>query len=119
MRQKTPEIDVPKHLRPATAAWFAEVCREYELEPHHRRLLTLAAESWDRCQQARETLDEKGLIYGDRFGSPRSRPEVAIEKDSRIAFCRCLRELGLDLAEPPEAPRAPAATTGKRCKGGL
>jgi hypothetical protein len=46
----------PKHLRPATKAWFSRVLDEYSLEPHHVRLLTLAAESWDRCCEAREAL---------------------------------------------------------------
>jgi hypothetical protein len=41
-------------LRPATRAWFSSVLAEYQLEPHHIRLLTLAAESWDRCCEARE-----------------------------------------------------------------
>jgi len=44
----------PKHLRAATKAWFGSVLAEYSLEPHHVRLLTLAAESWDRCCEARE-----------------------------------------------------------------
>jgi hypothetical protein len=33
----------PKHLRPATKAWFSSVLGEYQLESHHIRLLTLAA----------------------------------------------------------------------------
>ena len=66
-----------------------------------RRLLTACAESWDRLQQAREALAANGLTYLDRYGAPRSRPEVAIERDSRIAFARLLRQLDLD-AGPPE-----------------
>src|SRR3979409_869555 len=34
----------PKHLKPATRAWFASVCEEYELDEHHLRLLALAGE---------------------------------------------------------------------------
>ena len=41
----------PEHLREDTAKWWEQVATDYELEPHHLRLLTLAAESWDRCQQ--------------------------------------------------------------------
>lgn len=96
----------PAHLRPETAAWWASVVADYVLDPHHVRLLTLAAEAWDRATQAREALAEHGITYEDRFGQPRSRPEVAIERDSRIAFARLLRELSLDL-EPPSSPRPP------------
>jgi hypothetical protein len=82
------------------------VVEEYELEPHHVKLLTLAAEAWDRCASARAVLDAEGLTYTDRFGAPRARPEVAIERDNRIAFCRCLRELDLDVETRPD-PRPP------------
>jgi phage terminase small subunit len=92
----------PAHLREPTAKWWTEVGREFALEPHHVRLLTLAAESWDTCQQAREVLAKKGLTYNDRFGQPRSRPEVAIERDARTAFARLLRELALDVAMPDD-----------------
>ena len=91
----------PAHLRAATGAWWAEVVDRFELEGHHVRLLTLAGEAWDRAQQARAALDEHGLTYTDRFGAPRTRPEVAIERDSRIGFARLIRDLNLDAAETP------------------
>jgi phage terminase small subunit len=70
----------PKHLRAATKTWFSDVCQQYELEPHHIRLLTLACNAWDRCEQAREILAKDSMTYLDRWGAPRARPEVAIVK---------------------------------------
>ena len=102
----------PHHLRPATAKWWAGVVTDYELEAHHIRLLTLAAESWDRCQEARQAIEENGLTFLDKHHQPRARPEVAIERDSRGAFCRVLRELGLDIGAPDDA--RPPAVVGKR-----
>ncbi len=102
----------PKHLAKPTAAWWRDVHVRFVLESHHVRLLTAAAEAWDRCQQAREYLAQHGLTYIDRFGAPRARPEVAIERDSRLAFARLLRELGLDAAE--EAPRPHALRANRR-----
>ena len=96
----------PKHLKPTTKKWFRQVIEDYVLEPHHIKILTLAAETWDRCQEAREILDTEGLTYLDRFGCPRARPEVSVERDSRIAFARLVRELCLDI-EPPEEPGRP------------
>jgi phage terminase small subunit len=90
----------PAHLRPATRKWWKAVVADYELEQHHVRILTLAGESWDRAEMAREALAEHGMTFNDRFGQPHARPEIAIERDSRIAFCRCVRELGLDVGEP-------------------
>ena len=97
----------PAHLKAATRRWFDSVLADFDLESHHVRLLTLAAEAWDRGQGAREAVAEHGLTYVDRFGQPHARPEVAIERDARIAFARLLRELALDIDVPEEAPRAP------------
>ena len=97
----------PPHLRPETAEWWAEVNREFDLEHHHRRLLRLACEAWDRGQEAREALAEHGSVYVNRFGQPRARPEVAIEPDSRVSFARMLRELALDVEGPAEDGRPP------------
>ena len=104
MTQRTPRA--PKHLRLATRRWWESVLADFDLEDHHVRLLTRAAEAWDRGEQAREAIAEHGLTFTDRFGSPRARPEVAVERDSRIGFARLLRELALDV-DSPEAPRAP------------
>jgi P27 family predicted phage terminase small subunit len=100
MTRKT--ATAPTHLRPPTRKWWAGIVAAYELEAHHVKLLTLAGEAWDRCAEAREILAREGLTYEDRFGAPRTRPEVAVERDSRLAFARLLRELGLDHAPPAE-----------------
>jgi phage terminase small subunit len=97
----------PEHLRADTRQWWRTVADEYALEPHHLRLLTLAAESWDRGVEAREAIARHGTVFVDRFDQPRARPEVAIERDSRIAFARLVRELALDLGPPDETGRPP------------
>ena len=104
----------PRHLRAKTRRWFTSVCSNYELEEHHLRLLTLASEAWDRCEQARQILDREGLTYDDRFGAPRARPEITVERDSRLAFSRLVRELDLDVAPPVEGSRPPALRSIRR-----
>lgn len=103
MKTSSAAIKPPKHLRTDTAAWFRSVICDYEFESHHLKLLIKACESWDRSEQAREALATHGMTYQDRFGAPRARPEVAIERDSRLAFARLVRELGLDVAPPAES----------------
>jgi phage terminase small subunit len=103
----------PRHLKAATRKWWAGVVREFEFEEHHLKLLTLAAEAWDRCQDARAIIDRQGISYVDRFGAPRLRPEVNVERDSRIAFARILRELALDVSAP-DSSRPPTITRGGR-----
>jgi phage terminase small subunit len=100
-------FSAPPHLRPDTAAWWQAVAADYALEQHQLRILTLSAEAWDRCTEAREALAKNGTTYVDRFQQPRARPEVSIERDSRIAFARLVRELALDLDPPDERGRPP------------
>lgn len=86
----------PEHLAESTRAWWRGVVAEYELEASHERSLTLAGEALDRGEQARRALEQFGTTYVDRFGQPRARPEVAIERDSRLAYARLLSALALD-----------------------
>jgi len=85
----------PSHLSVASKAWWRQIVDEFYLEPHHYRQLQAACEAWDRCQQARRAVAKHGPTYLDRFDAPRARPEVAIERDSRLACLRAIRELGL------------------------
>ena len=107
------ERRAPRHLHPATRKWFREVVSEWGLEEHHVRILIGACEAFDRCTQAREVIDREGLTYLDRFDAPRARPEIAVERDSRTAFLRAVRELDLD-CEPPAQPGRPRALRSNR-----
>ena len=100
-------MTAPKHLKPETRRWFDGVVEAFELEPHHLKLLTLAATAWDEAELARKALEEHGITFNDRFGAPRSRPEVSIQRDARLAFVRILRELALDINEPAAGSRPP------------
>jgi len=100
-------MNAPKHLRKETREWWGDVSNRYELEPHHLRLLTLAAEAWDRGQQARETINKTGAFFTTRTGMVKAHPAIAVERDSRIAFARLIRELALDVEPPTEMRRPP------------
>jgi phage terminase small subunit len=102
----------PKHLRADTKRWFASIVEEFDLDSHHVRLLIKASESWDRSELAREALTKHGLTYTDRFGSPKARPECAIDRDNKISFARLIREIGLDVSQPTES--RPATLRGNR-----
>jgi phage terminase small subunit len=100
--------DPPNTLSPAAQSWWKATTEEYELEPHHVRLLSEAAHSWDRAAQARALVDAEGIVVRDRFGQVKSHPAVAIERDARNVFVRIMRELDLDGVPEPESrpPRA-------------
>jgi phage terminase small subunit len=103
----------PAYLKPATREWFAHVLSEYELDQHHVRLLTLAAEAWETGQTARETIARDGPVYLDRFNAPRKHPSVSIQAEARISFAKILRELDLDVDPPSTASRPPALQSNR------
>jgi hypothetical protein len=107
-------VHAPKHLSSRSQTLYRRLAGNYDLagEPHALETLRLALEALDRCEQARAALATHGTVYFDRFGSPKARPEVGIERDSRIAALRGFRELSLD-SELPEA-RPPRIGTGAR-----
>lgn len=92
----------PKHLQLKTRQWWMDVVKRHNLTEPQRHILTLAGEAWDRSAQARRVLERDGLVFLDRFGQPRPRPEVAIEKDAKLLFARLTRELQLDAGSLPE-----------------
>ncbi len=104
----------PPHLSEPTARWWRSVVTDFTQEPSHIALLTLAAESLDRCNAARSVIDTLGPTFTDRWGQPKARPEVATERDSRTAFARLLRELALDGAGSDDARPPRTADYGSR-----
>jgi phage terminase small subunit len=105
----------PPHLSPAMQGWWLKVLADYDLQPHHLRLLEAAADSWDRMTAARERLLAEGLTVEGKSGT-KAHPCVNVERDARIAFSRLLRELDLDVDPPPERPvwRPPALRSNRR-----
>jgi len=106
MKRPAPGVRIPRGLKTAGRGFFRDVAEFCILEPHHVALLTLGAEALDRYVAARKVLDAEGMTFTDKHGQPRARPEVQVERDSRIAVVRILRELGIDV-EQPEARKPP------------
>ena len=104
-------MNTPDYLSTASKAWWTSVTEEYDLEPHHVKLLEMACVAWDRCENARQVISTDGATFIDRYGQPKARPEVAIERDSRIAFTRLVRELDLDFQG---SERPPALLSNRR-----
>ncbi len=111
----SPSIAPPAHLSDEAAAWWRDVLCDYDLEPHHVRLLQAAGEAWDRMQQARKALaDHGGLTFLSSSGDIRAHPAVSMERDARVAFARLVRELDLDAGAPAERSRPPSLISNRR-----
>ncbi len=98
-----PKSRAPRHLRRATRAWWNSVLRDYELDPHHVYLLTLAGECLDREAQAREAIEKDGPYHKNRHGELKPHPALQTERDCKALFARLVRELNLDANPAPES----------------
>src|SRR5689334_5701530 len=104
----------PDHLSDRAADLWREIVEEYVLVPHQLELLRRACEAADRADEARQLLEAEGLTITDRYGQVKPHPAANIERDSRLAEARLLRELALSPADPDDLrpPRTGAAETG-------
>jgi phage terminase small subunit len=93
MGKRPEKLPYPAHLTESSGRWWAETVETFDLRPDHRKILTIAAQSWDRYEQAREILDREGISFLDRFGQVRPRPELSTERDAKMTFLRALRDL--------------------------
>jgi len=87
--------DPPAHLSKEMKEFWTGVFERKNLQPHEILILAKACEAFDRGEQARQILDKEGFTFEDRFGQPRARPEVAIERDSRAQFAKLLSQIHL------------------------
>jgi P27 family predicted phage terminase small subunit len=100
-----PPPEPPEHLSPAMQRWWTAVVTTYVLEAHHLRVLECACDAWDEMVQARETVRREGFVISTAAGGGKKNPACDIERDNRIAFVRCVRELDLDITEAPRVDK--------------
>ena len=83
-----------------------EIVSDYDLQPHHLKLLEAACRCWDRLTEAQVRVRADGAYVAGHGGVLRTHPAVVVEKDCRVQFCRILREADLDGTPEPD-PRPP------------
>lgn len=87
--------DPPAHLSKKMKEFWRGVFEIKTLQSHEVLILVKACECHDRAEQARRILKKQGLTFEDRFRQPRSRPEVAIERDNKALFAKLLGQIHL------------------------
>ena len=106
----------PAHLSEEAREWWQSVTSDFDLEPHHLKLLQCAAEAWDRMTLAREAVAKDGITFRSANGDLKTNPAVSIERDARVAFARLVRELDLDAGTLAER-RPPSLTSSRWGRG--
>ncbi len=93
-------IRPPNHLK-ASRKYFLGVVRDFEIPDHKLPFLVALCVFMDEIVAKRKLLAEKGATFDDRFGQPKSRPEIAHLRDARLAACRLANVVGLPASAPP------------------
>jgi len=104
--------EAPKHLNDAGRELWTRVQAEFAItDGAGLALLCAACEALDRMRDAQAQIEADGLTVVDRYGTKKSHPCVAIERDSRNGMLAALRQLNLDIA-PTAVPGRPANLYG-------
>jgi len=96
------EKQIPKHLKGEPLEFYKSVVADFEIEPHHQKLLTMACDCLQRVIDARADIAKSGATFKDRYGQLKQSPSCKIEVDNKILFARLIREMQLDVDEPDE-----------------
>jgi phage terminase small subunit len=72
-------------------------------EAHELERLRLACLTLDDIEEASKIIQKQGRYPKNRFGEMKENPALKTMRDSRVVFCRIIRELGLDLEDPPDS----------------
>lgn len=95
---------VPRHLTREAKRIWRDLIEEYAInDVAGLKILRVALESFDRCQKARDVIDNDGMTVTDRYGQTKPHPLLASERDSRAAFLAGLKALNFDI-EPLGRP---------------
>jgi P27 family predicted phage terminase small subunit len=88
----------PAHLAKAGRDLWRRVQGEFQISDGGGLcLLATACEALDRMRQAQEVLAADGLTVTDRYGTKKTHPCIAIERDSRNGLLASLRALNLEI----------------------
>lgn len=98
---KAKKPKAPAHLSREAKQWWGAIMGEFQIDDRAGELLLLLAlESFDRMRASQKAIEAEGAVVTDRFGQQKPNPHVLIERDSRTAVQRALKQLNLDIALP-------------------
>ena len=90
------KLEPPAHLSDEARRIWERIVEENAIDGAAEPQLRILVESWERREQARAAMREKGPVIIDRFGVEKVSPWAAIERDSTLIIQRAFRLLGFD-----------------------
>ena len=98
----------PAGLSGKSKKWYKLMTEFYGFGPDELVLLTQAAQTLDRIDEARAEVAEFGGYSSDRYGNRRKSPGIQVETDSKLLFIRILKALNIE-QEEQRGPGRPAS----------
>jgi hypothetical protein len=96
-----PKHAPPDYLGPQEAEFYSEIAREFGItDAQGLATLRLAAETLQRLRQAREIIDNDGIVTDGR-----PHPLLLCERDQKKGFLSLMNALGLDTEAPQQVGR--------------
>ena len=95
----------PKHLTEYSKKWYLQILKDYELSVSELEVLKMACEALDTCEQARQEVQEHGLLIKGRYDNVRENPAVRLQMQAAASFAKLLKSLGLDEDSSPLATK--------------
>ena len=92
------QIRYPAHLeRPERELW-KQIISQYQIhDAGGKKILEIALFAHQRARQARELIDEEGMVFLDRFQQKKCHPLCSVERDARAQFLSALKLLNLEI----------------------
>src|SRR5215470_2883032 len=88
-------IKAPADLSESSKKFWQEIFEQYNLEPHHLKLLNAACVMLDGATAAEKAIKQHGEYHLDRHGVWRSHPAIADRKACLAQFARLLKAIGI------------------------
>ena|SRR5438045_2354095 len=97
----------PAGLSPAARRWWARLQRGYDIcDDGGLCVLNETAWAYHRAEEAKTIVERDGPVVFDRWQQAKVHPAVLVERNSRAAVLRGLKQLGVGDA-PGEQQRGP------------
>ena len=99
--KKLKKVAIPKNMSIASKKWIKHILETWEVPEDKLRILVHAGEAWDTAEKAHEDVLRLGTVYADRYGQPKIRPEVHIERNNKALFAKLVILLNLESDSTP------------------
>lgn len=87
----------PEHLGDVEKKIWGDVVSEYQGTLTSLSMLATGLEAHQRAREARDVIEDEGMVVSGRDGQTKAHPLLTVERDARKAFQQTFRYLGIKI----------------------